>query len=254
MGERGPGLRRPAVVVAGRRDRRGVSGRLSDREEPVGRQHPRLRVHLLGAADPAPLPAARPHARDPRRPGHARRVHRRRSRAPGELPPGHLRLRRPAALRRDQDAARREPPPAPAQHRPARPAADPAGHGPAARPAFPGQGGRPGAGHPAAAGPDHDRDNRRDLRRGLDTRDPGRQHRHVRGLHLERVRAAGHAGAVLPAGRGHRPGPLPAAGAGRHPGRRGGEDAARRPLRVSRLGVAGVHRGRPGRHRRDVPA
>jgi hypothetical protein len=131
-------------------------------------------------------------------------------------------------------------------------APDPARHRGPARPAVRGPGGRPRAGHAAADGADRGRDHRPDLRRRLDPGRPGRHHRHVRGLHVQRVRPAGHAGAVLPAGRCGGPVPPPAARAGDHPGRGRGQAADRRPLRGPGLGLARLHRRRPGRRRHPV--
>ncbi len=56
----------------------------------------------------------------------------------------------------------------------------------------------------------------------------------------------------FPAGRGGGPVSLPAARAGDHPGRGRGQAADRRPLRGPGLGLARLHRRRPGRRRHPV--
>ncbi len=246
------GLRRPAVGLGGRGHRPGLPGRVPDREEPVAGQRVRVRGDLRRVRDPGPLPAPRADARHHRRPDHAGRVHRGGRHPAGGLPPGHLPVRGGAAVRRGPDAARRAARPARAQPCAAGRAPGPAGHRAPARPAVRRPGWRPPAGYPAAGDAGRGRGHRPDLRRRLHPGGPGRHHRHVRGLHVQRVRRAGHAGAVLPARRGGVPVPLPAARTGDHPGRRRGQAADRRPLRGPRLGLARLHRRRPGRRRHPV--
>ena len=93
---------------AGGGGRPGLPGRVPDREEPVGRQHLRVRRHLRRARHPGALPAPGAHVRHRRRAAHAGRVHRRRHRPARGHPPGHLRLRRDPARGRGQHAARRQ--------------------------------------------------------------------------------------------------------------------------------------------------
>ena len=93
-------------------------------------------------------------------------------------------------------------------------------------------------------------DRRRDLRRRLHPGGARRHHRPVHRLHVQRVRAARHARAVLPAGRGGGPDPLPAAGPGGDPRGRRGQAAARRRMEASRLVRARVHRRGALRRRR----
>ena len=236
------GLRRAGVGLGGQRGRPGLPGRLPDREEPLGRQHLPVRRHLLRAGDPGALPAPRAHVRHHRRAAHAGRVHRRGHRPARRYPPGDLRLRRDPARGRGQHAPRRQPCRAPGAARAARPAAGAAGRRPAARPAVPGQGRRPPDRHPAAGGARGGRDRRRDLRRRFHPGGARRHHRPVHRLHVQRVRPARHARAVLPAGRGGGPDPLPAAGPGGDPRGRRGQAAARRRMGAARLVRARVHR------------
>jgi len=70
-----PGLRWPAVGLAGRRHRPGLPGRLPDREMPLARQRLRRRGHLLRVRDTAPLPAPRARGWRHRGADPARRVH-----------------------------------------------------------------------------------------------------------------------------------------------------------------------------------
>ena len=245
-------LRRAAVGLGGREHRPGLPGRVPDREEPVAGQRVRIRGYLRRVRDPRPVPAPRADVRHHRGADHAGCVHRGGRHPAGGVPPGHLRVRRGAAVRRGQDGARRAARPARGQPGTAGPAPDPARHRAPARPAVRGPGRRPRAGHAAAGGADRGRGHRPDLRRRLDPGHPGRHHRHLRGLHVQRVRPAGDARAVLPAGRGGGPVPLPAARAGDHPDRGRGQAADRRPLRGPGLGLARLHRCRPGRRRHPV--
>ena len=247
------GLRRPDVDLGGWQYRPGLPGGVPDREEPVGRQHRLVRRYLLRVRHPGAPPAPGAHDRHHRRTCDASRVHRRRHKAAGGHSPGHLRFRRRAARRRGQHAARRHPCAAGAPARAAGAPAAAAGHRPAARPALRPPRQRSSGGHPAAACSVDGRDHRRHLRRRLDPGGPRGDQRPLRGVHVQRVRATRHAGAVLPARRGGGQAPLPAARAGPHPRGRRGQAAARRRLGVPRLVGAGVHHRRARRRRRRVP-
>jgi hypothetical protein len=89
--------------------------------------------------------------------------------------------------------AARQPRPAAAQPRGAGADLDPAHHRPAERSAVHHPRGRPLACYPAAAGADRGRDRRPGLRRRLHTGGARGHHRPFRRLHVQRVRAAGHA-------------------------------------------------------------
>ncbi len=83
---------------------------------------------------------------------------------------------------------------------------------------------RQAAGHPAVRGAGGDRDERRDLRRRLDPRHPGREPRHVHRVQLQRLRHPRPASPLLPARRPAGQVRLPAARSGRHPRLRRRED------------------------------
>ncbi|CAA9588829.1 MAG: Integral membrane protein TerC, partial [uncultured Thermomicrobiales bacterium] len=248
----GAHLQRHPLLLAWRRGRAAIPHRLRHREEPLGRQHLRLRPPVRLLRRPADLPAPRPLLRDPRRAAHARPDDRRRGRADQGVPLDHLPVRRLPDLHRHPHgpAPQRGAAPGAESDRQARPPRHP-GHAGVPRPAVLRAAGRGPDGDAALPDAGVGRVHRPRLRGRFDPRDLRGDDRPVHRLHLQRLRDPRPALALLrPARRGQQV-PLPEALAGGGPHLRRREDGPERPLQDPgrRLPGRDRHPARRRRHR-----